>query len=339
MREMSKWNSLNDIDNGVIAVGVVIKSKMFTAGPAHFGKELSGNGRYFGTISFVEPANACTTIQNKLQVDGKFGVAVRGQCTFAQKVRNIQAAGARLAVIIDNVPDSTADNSALFAMSGDGKDDIEIPAIFLFSQEGQYLRDSVKEYPRIGITVGELKSMKREYSSLCEDENCGLYEIENVIEPKMNIPVLRDRASVDQLKKLLSQLVTQFELTFASEESAHQKPDCKEEIIDGDVHIIDDRFTNEPDRRSICKKTVTPNPIGPDVEGKLMQVESYKHAMKSFYKAEDNEHSKSPQDVQPSDEKKSVKLADESNNNNLKQEDSTHGEITSKETVKLPEKP
>lgn len=341
MREMSKWNSLNDMDNGVIPVGVVVGGNVFSAGPAHFGKEVSGTERYFGTISFVEPADACTTIQNKFDVSGRFAVAVRGQCTFAQKVRNIQTAGARVAIIIDNVPKSTADNTALFAMSGDGKDDIEIPAVFLFSQEGQFLRDSVKEDPGLGVTVGELKSIKRDYGHICEDESCDVFE--GALEP-----TIQDKESFDHLKKVLSQLVAQFELSLSSEESALQKSDCKEEVIEGDVHIIDDEFTNKPDRRSICKKPRQPvdfKPLfGPDIVGKFDPEVAYKKAMKSFYAANNIEHAKSPEAVKSLDEVNSEEFADASNNNDVKQVDpkvsknQIHDETKSIESDKQPDK-
>lgn len=337
MREMSKWNSLNDMDNGVVPVGVVVRGNVFSAGPAHFGKELGGSERYFGTVSFAVPADACTAIQNQYDVGGKFAVAVRGQCTFAQKVRNIQSAGAKFAIIIDNVPESTSDNTALFAMSGDGKDDIEIPAVFLFSQEGQFLRDSVNEDPDLGVTIGELKSVKGDY--VCEDESCSVFD--GPLEP-----TIQDKESFDHLKKVLSQLVAQFELSLSSEESAQQKSDCKEEIIEGDVHIIDDEFTNEPDRRSICKKPrqQVVHQFGPDIQSKFDKfnrpVEFYKKAMKSFYAAKEMEEAKSAEAVKSLDEINSADLS--SKNDNVKQDDSevssSHDETKSTESDKKPDK-
>ncbi|XP_026315831.1 ER degradation-enhancing alpha-mannosidase-like protein 3 isoform X2 [Hyposmocoma kahamanoa] len=338
MREMSKWNSLNDVDNGVIPVGVMLKGNIFSAGPAHFGKELSGSERHIGTIRFVEPTDACTSIQNQFDVAARFAVAVRGQCTFAQKVRNMQTAGARVAIIIDNVPESSAENTAIFAMSGDGKDDIVIPAVFLFSQEGQFLRDSVKEDPDVGVIVGELKSIKKDYGHTCEDETCDGFE--GALEP-----TIQNKDSFDHLKKVLSQLVAQFELSLSTEESLQQKSDCKEEIIDGDVHIIDDKFTNEPDRRSICKKPrppVGPKPFGPDIVSEFRPLDAYKNAMESFYSTKDMEYTESTEAVKSLGGIKSADFADTSNNINVKQADtkvsSTHDETKSTESDKKPDK-
>ncbi|KAF9417617.1 hypothetical protein HW555_005324 [Spodoptera exigua] len=137
MREMSKWNSMSDIENGVVPAGVKVHDKIFPAGPGHFGKEITANTQYVNSVAFVIPLDACSPIENAKVVEGKFGIAKRGQCTFAQKVRHMQNAGVTLAIIFDNIPDSTHESTALFAMSGDGKDDIEIPAVFLFSQEAR----------------------------------------------------------------------------------------------------------------------------------------------------------------------------------------------------------
>nr|XP_021187519.2 ER degradation-enhancing alpha-mannosidase-like protein 3 [Helicoverpa armigera] len=210
MREMSKWNSLSDMENGVVPAGVKIDDKIFPAGPGHFGKEISPTNQYTNTVAFVLPLDACSRIENKKDVEGKFGIAKRGQCTFAQKVRNMQAAGVTLAIILDNVPDSTHESTALFAMSGDGNDDIEIPAVFLFSQEGRFLTDTFLAKPELTVTVGELKTLKATYENTCEDGNC-----ETVIQAP-NVP--DDKETFDHLKNVLSQLAAQFELSLSNDD-------------------------------------------------------------------------------------------------------------------------
>ncbi|XP_059055204.1 ER degradation-enhancing alpha-mannosidase-like protein 3 isoform X2 [Achroia grisella] len=232
MREMSKWNSLSDIENGVVPAGVYINDKVIAAGPGHFGKDITGPDRYSGNVAVVTPLDACTTVLNTIEVEGKYAIAKRGQCTFAQKVRNMQAAGVKLAIIIDNIPDSTHESTALFAMSGDGKDDIEIPAVFLFSQEGQYLLDEYNANPEIIVTVGELRSLKREYENICEEGSC------EVLETPL---VTSDKENFDHLKKVLSQLVTQFELTLSNEEGTIQRT-CSEESEN--VYLSKDNFVS-----------------------------------------------------------------------------------------------
>lgn len=240
MREMSKWNSLSDMENGVVPAAVKVNDKIYPAGPGHFGKDILGEDRYTNQLAFVSPLDACTPIQNKDVVEGKFGIAKRGQCTFAQKVRNMQGAGIKLAIIIDNVPDSTQENTALFAMSGDGKDDIEIPAVFLFSQEGQHLTDALKVNPELVVVIGELKSLKREQDapSECTDGNC-----EAVLEAPSDAAA--DKESFDHLKKVLSQLVAQFELSLSSDD--HSQKTCSDETVE-DVYISKNKFVNEDNR-------------------------------------------------------------------------------------------
>ncbi|XP_046976893.1 ER degradation-enhancing alpha-mannosidase-like protein 3 [Vanessa cardui] len=232
MREMSKFNSLSDTENGVVAAGIKINNKIFPAGPGHFGKDLTGSTMYSGTPAFAVPIDACTAIENSKDVAGKFVIATRGDCTFAQKVRYLQEAGATLAIILDNVKSSSHETTALFAMSGDGKDDIEIPAIFLFSREGLYLTASMQENPELVVTVGELRSLKQQFEVGCDNGNC---------EPVTDA-VPSDKESFDHLKKVLSQIVAQFELSLSNEATSQKS--CSEEPKDLLVSK-DNKFVNE----------------------------------------------------------------------------------------------
>lgn len=143
----------------------------------------------------------------------------------------MQNAGVTLAIIIDNVPDSTHESTALFAMSGDGKDDIEIPAVFLFSQEGRFLTDAYLDKPEMSVTVGELKALKAQYEDVCDDGNC-----ETVLETPN---VSNDKESFEHLKKVLSQLATQFELSLSNDD----QKSCSDESKD--VVFIKDKYTSE----------------------------------------------------------------------------------------------
>lgn len=251
MREMSKWNSLSDMENGVVPAGLKVNDKLFPAGPGHFGKEISAHDLYMNTVAFVTPLDACSAVENKNEVEGKFAIAKRGQCTFAQKVRNMQSAGVSLAIILDNVPDSTQENTALFAMSGDGKDDIEIPAVFLFSQEGRYLTEAVLAKPDLLVTVGELKYLKGQYDNNCGDGNC-----ETVLEPQ-GVPV--DKESFDHLKKVLSQLVAQFHISLSNE--GHSTPKMCTDDTDK-INILRDKYVTEEikvsDPPTVCTAKIEP---------------------------------------------------------------------------------
>ncbi|XP_030030126.2 ER degradation-enhancing alpha-mannosidase-like protein 3 [Manduca sexta] len=255
MREMSKWNSLSDLENGVVPVGVKINDKIFAAGPGHFGKEISGNNRYTNTMALASPIDACTPLVNEKQLHEKFAIAKRGQCTFAQKVRNIQSAGALMAIVIDNVPDSTHENTALFAMSGDGKGDIEIPAVFLFSREGEYLTKELRKNPDLEVIVGELRSLKRQYESVCEDNNC-----EAVLDTEGDVA---DKESFEHLKKVLGQLVAQFELSLSHDDSSSNKMCTEEQAVTSKTEPTnreDDLKNESPD---VCLQSK--KPVGPAI--------------------------------------------------------------------------
>ncbi|CAH0578191.1 unnamed protein product [Chrysodeixis includens] len=257
MREMSKWNSMSDMENGVVPAAVKINDKIFPAGPGHFGKEISSQDNYVNNVAYVTPIDACSPIENKQEVEGKFGIAKRGHCTFAQKVRNMQTAGVALAIILDNVPDSTHESTALFAMSGDGKDDIDIPAVFLFSQEGQYLTEAFESKPDLTVTVGELKALKSNYESSCDDGKC---------ETVLQTPgVATDKESFNHLKKVLSQLAAQFELSLSTDD---QKT-CSEdpEVISKNKPAGEE--TKADEAANVCSSTSKPK--GPAADEKTTE--------------------------------------------------------------------
>ncbi|XP_063393552.1 ER degradation-enhancing alpha-mannosidase-like protein 3 [Cydia fagiglandana] len=255
MREMSKWNSMSDVENGVTPVGVEVRGRVFPAGPGHFGREVR-DARISGTPARAYPLDACSPLDNAANLQGKFAVAQRGHCTFAQKVRNIQNAGAKLAIVVDNVPDSTHTVTAMFAMSGDGKDDIQIPAVFLFTREGDYLLDAMNQDPELIVTVGELKSLKRQYENTCEDDNC-----EAVLETSSG-PA--ESESFDHLKKVLSQLVAQFELSLSHDEGGTQGQRCGNEVLEkpfqNDKVTCNEAHTEDPPAVPVERERTTNTP-------------------------------------------------------------------------------
>lgn len=55
-------------------------------------------------------------------------------------------------VVLDN---SGGGSSALFAMSGDGKDDVRIPVLFLLQQDALQLLQAVSLEPELEVTLSE----------------------------------------------------------------------------------------------------------------------------------------------------------------------------------------
>lgn len=235
MREMSKWNTLSDTENGVVAAGVSVGGRVLAAGPAHFGRQVAAGERVRGVPVLADPQDACSPPTNAPELIGKFAVARRGHCTFAQKARNLQNAGAKLAIVLDNVDATSYGSTALFAMSGDGVDDIQITTVFLFSLEANYLLAQMKSDPEMVVSVGELESIKRAES--CTEGAC-----EAVLQQTGSSPHAH---TFDHLKSVLSQLVAQFELSLSGEET--------ESCVDRestDLYVTSEKFGND-DRNEV----------------------------------------------------------------------------------------
>ncbi|KPJ09295.1 ER degradation-enhancing alpha-mannosidase-like 3 [Papilio machaon] len=242
MREMSKWNTLSDTENGVVAAGVATSERVLAAGPAHFGRQVTGGERLRGVPLLAEPPEACSALANAPALAGMFGVARRGRCTFAQKARNLQAAGARLAIVLDNIDGTSYGSTALFAMSGDGIDDIQIPTVFLFSQEADHLLDQMKSDPEMVVSVGELESLKRLES--CSEGAC-----EALLQPAGAPPHAPPHAhTFDHLKSVLSQLVAQFELSLAGEEAGEEAAEPCADGDSSDLYVTKTKFVNDESR-------------------------------------------------------------------------------------------
>jgi mannosidase alpha-like ER degradation enhancer 3 len=76
-------------------------------------------------------------------------------CQFSSLIRNEREYKCVFQLIFtDNTPASSADVSALFAMSGDGRDDVQIPMVFLFDKEAQQVFQAMEENPDVKVLLG-----------------------------------------------------------------------------------------------------------------------------------------------------------------------------------------
>jgi mannosidase alpha-like ER degradation enhancer 3 len=57
--------------------------------------------------------------------------------------------------VLDNVKGSSINDSPMFAMSGDGTDDVSIPMLFLFEKDAKALLKIVADNDDIEITMQE----------------------------------------------------------------------------------------------------------------------------------------------------------------------------------------
>lgn len=56
---------------------------------------------------------------------------------------------------MDNVRGTSARDNPLFAMSGDGTDDVSIPMLFVFERDSKILLRAIEEDPEVEITMME----------------------------------------------------------------------------------------------------------------------------------------------------------------------------------------
>ena len=86
---------------------------------------------------------------------GKIVVVERGDCMFVEKGRVLQSLGAVGGIVLDNTEGTAAATSPLFAMSGDGVDDVQIPMVFLFMEEAKLLMKVLAGEKDLLVTLEE----------------------------------------------------------------------------------------------------------------------------------------------------------------------------------------
>lgn len=64
--------------------------------------------------------------------------------------------------MVDNTPGTSAATSPMFAMSGDGTDDVNIPVVFLFYQDASQLLQAVSSSPALEVTVAGMKTLEQQ---------------------------------------------------------------------------------------------------------------------------------------------------------------------------------
>ena len=119
---------------------------------------------YFGTqlwkqsvtadVAISPTLDACTALPAN-SLSGKIGIAQRGTCPFAQKVKNLQDAGA-IAAIIYNSPDTANQNpgEAVTNMSTDGTiTGITIPSVFLAESKGEQIVSMINSSQTVNVTL------------------------------------------------------------------------------------------------------------------------------------------------------------------------------------------
>lgn len=126
--------------------------ELLLAGPSHFSKELTDNESIQRKVILAEPFRLCSSLKTpKENVQDRILVVERGDCTFIEKARRGQKAGAAAIIVVDNVPGTNSDEQPMFAMSGDGVDDVNIPCVFLYTREKDILVKAITNDPDLEV--------------------------------------------------------------------------------------------------------------------------------------------------------------------------------------------
>ncbi|XP_071551477.1 ER degradation-enhancing alpha-mannosidase-like protein 3 [Panulirus ornatus] len=125
------------------------------AGPAQFGLDLKGDVQVNGPVMKATPLRACEQLDNEDEIRGKIVIIERGDCMFIEKARRLEALGAVGGIVLDNTPGTSAKSSPMFAMSGDGTDDVNIPLVFLFSGDAEVLLKALDDHPELEVVLSD----------------------------------------------------------------------------------------------------------------------------------------------------------------------------------------
>ncbi len=134
------------MDDGLSGIAMQVQSPAeiagnYQVGLADFGPALTGAG-LSGLVALAEdPADdvgpsandACSPLTNGAAIRGKIALVWRGTCTFADKVKNSQNAGAIGAIVANNIP-----GEAPVGMTG-GDPSITIPSVMIYKSDGEQL--------------------------------------------------------------------------------------------------------------------------------------------------------------------------------------------------------
>ncbi|WP_326981399.1 T9SS-dependent M36 family metallopeptidase [Chryseobacterium sp. MYb264] len=136
--QMYLWDRDQPADDPVIryqynSPSAIVNRPKVATGSASFGPLLIGGPTVTGDLAISSPDDACTALTAG-SLTGKIGIAKRGTCSFALKVKNMQNAGAVGGIIYDAVNTTPINMGADAAVTG-----INIPSIMMGKTEGDFL--------------------------------------------------------------------------------------------------------------------------------------------------------------------------------------------------------
>ena len=139
-------NSPASVQNDYVAVEADFTPLLRDKGPLTLDLVLVDDGIYgFFDTTIGTTFDACETVSNTTELSGKIALIQRGGCNFDVKVRNVQDAGAKAALIF-------SDQGEAIIMTG-SRSDITIPALMIGHDDGELLRARLVAGDAVGVTL------------------------------------------------------------------------------------------------------------------------------------------------------------------------------------------
>ena len=165
---------MSDYESKVVQLPYHEENIYFHASPAQFGPVITEKLNVLGVLKFADPEDGCSKLSNLPNDEFTILVFKRGNCMFLDKVIHAEESGAVAAIIIDNEENTSIRTSPIFQMSGDGKRNASIPAVFLYSKEGASLTGFMREaesgegeiaYKQVPVYIGSKEKKKDWFES------------------------------------------------------------------------------------------------------------------------------------------------------------------------------
>ena len=130
----------NSYDDGFELTAIAVNAPASVAGElgmveGSFTTSLASLGSVTAQVAATDPPDACDSLRNTAQINGKIALIDRGTCFFVDKIRAAQTAGAIGVIMVNNV------DGPPIVMGGSGDaSDIKIPGVMIARADGARLR-------------------------------------------------------------------------------------------------------------------------------------------------------------------------------------------------------
>jgi subtilisin family serine protease len=145
-RDAIRVNSPASVQKDYVAVEAAFTPRLRDKGPLTLDLVLVDDG-VFGFFDGLigTTFDACESVRNASEISGRIALVQRGGCNFDVKVRNVQDAGAKAALIF-------SDQGEPLLMNG-SRNGITIPALMIGQDDGELLRARLEADETVGVTL------------------------------------------------------------------------------------------------------------------------------------------------------------------------------------------